>query len=456
MGAIFRRYWIELVAVVAFVAASAWILFSDPVPLARDNTDFLRAMYRAGLAYPAGHRLGYDTESQYLVVPPGSGEAWAEGYFTSASLVFWLAARLDELVRPDGTMDIRAVGTVNLSVFSFGLLLCLVGLRAENSVTRIALSAASLFVFLSTDFLAYANSLYAEFPGAAFLVVALGAFASRRLAPRAMLAVFVAASALFITAKPQYAPCGVVLAAMAAFWTTSGKVRLAVCLSLLALSIGWTVFGQPKTFRNWNLFNLVFYDVLKHSPDQAADMQALGIDPQYTRFIGYNYFDAPATNPERDAAIANTSHIDVVLFMATHPTRIAPAVAGVLDEAIRSEPEEAINRNWLVSLVEKPASPWPRLREFLPPDLLVVSLALSLLVSRRRDISLAVAAMVIIQIAACAFGEGEFGMDKHVFLLNVLLDTLVVLQGAWVVAWIAHALPLVAPHGNVHDPVDVC
>src|SRR5262249_47844747 len=103
---------------------------------------------------------------------------------------------------------------------------------------------------------------------------------SRDPSPRQFLA-FTICSALYITSKSQHSFAGVVIVVFLIFQATkaAGKWRSLpfVCAAALACLTALMIRTVPEDYRADPFFSVVFYDVIEHSEQTAADLAALGL-----------------------------------------------------------------------------------------------------------------------------------------------------------------------------------
>src|SRR5262249_55625306 len=154
---------------------------------------------------------------------------------------------------------------------------------------------------------AYFNSFYSEAATVIFLVatVAFALVATPGGDPdavrRRQVAAYFAAATLFATAKLQNVLLAVPLAILR--WPLSISLergprsrprRLAIAgVTVLLLGATVTLAAYAlfsRQLRMINRYNTVFYEILGHSPDPAADAAALGLDPSYARYAGTHAF----------------------------------------------------------------------------------------------------------------------------------------------------------------------
>jgi hypothetical protein len=209
-----------------------------------------------------------------------------------------------------------------------------------------------------------------------------------------------------------------------------------VCVLLISVSLIWTVEGQPAHPRYVNIFNWIFYDILKYSPDRVGDMSILGINPQYESVIGRNYPDPNLTGEQRDNAARGKTYIDIGRFCLRRPNRCLAAVGRHARAGYDIRPD------WYFDKIDptkvKWSSPWGAIRRYLHGRvsawwlvmLTFVSLATGALALRRArskewgQAQIVLVIMGVLQFFEASFGEGENEIVKHLFLFNAITDLL--------------------------------
>lgn len=433
------QYWVEIFTLGTFLYVASSLLFSEPLVGVRNTGDVIRPMARAGIGYVSSHQAG-DVDSRFLIVERDKAWLHRQEYITSVSLLVGLAVGLDEALLPDGYLSVRSVGAVNLAIFMVGLALIVFANSTSCIASRASLCLSLLFMFSDVGYLAYANSLYSEFPALSFLLVSIGAFLisdhAVLISAKCWIAgLFCASAILFIFAKPQYAICGLPLSWLCYRLLERSKLKWLVCVLLIALSLMWAVEGQPDQPRYANVFNWLFYDMLKHSPDRVGDMNVLGIKPQYESVIGRGYPDQTLTDDQRDAA-KGKSHIDIARFCLRRPGRCLDMVERHARASADIRPE------WYFEKVDamkvKWSSPWGGIRRDLRGVvnlwwlvlLAVVNLMVGAIGVRRTGrkgwgrAQIVLVIMSALQFFSVSFGEGENDIAKHLFLFSGITDLL--------------------------------
>ena len=269
--------------------------------------------------------------TQYAIVAPG----WFRGGYHSSETVVAFLARFVHLAfskRP--IFDIRVLGAIHATL----LLLALAGIiRACRDLampTQVLVAALLVFVFTDVGYVAPFNSFYSQTSSLLFLLLAaaLAAEALRRGGlSGVLLLVFFGCALLFVGSKPQERLAAPLLAV---FGMRLADVRLAgawrrpatwLAVGLCAFSV-WYGRHTPHTLRAATIYQLVFDDLLVHSPLPAVDAEELGLDPGWLRYRGTNPYapDSPLLDQGfRTQFLDRIGHRTVLQFYLRHPSRLA-------------------------------------------------------------------------------------------------------------------------------------
>ena len=208
-----------------------------------------------------------------------------------------------------------------------------------------------------------------------------------------------------------------------------------------------------RAIKDVALFHTMFMEILPKSPDPAADLRALGLDPRLARYSGMNAYlpEAPIDDPAFRAAFYDRFHVrDVVLFYVERPAR--------LFERVREGAQQAFMlRTPRLGNFEAPAPPramdhrfgrWSALRERLDRHgllwltaLLGGNLVLAAATWRRSGVPgrlLSESIAVVCAMAAIEFGVAVFGdwlgdRARHLYVFHAMCDVLIVVDVAWAV-----------------------
>lgn len=462
----------------AAAAALAQLLLAPQVALA-DNGDFLRLACQlrveADLAPGAPAFFGHAVLA-WRPAPAGPCVGLA-----SSELPL---LRLAQALTPgDGRVDLRVVGAVHavlLGVCVAALLAALLGALPGRARVRLAVVAGVLAVLLDSSRTAYLASLYSEPVSLLALLLLLAAVAVSWRLPVPPGAVLVTLAALpLVLSKPQHAPLAAVVGALLvtralvgpsapgarSAGSQPGRRRLVPALALTGV-LAAALLGAaaaylrdvPPELRRPNTYNIVFYEVLAHSDDPAADARELGVDPDLVRYARTSYFGTPeATGPRFDAFFATVGSADVVRFYARHPQRAASLYARAARDSFdwlpgylgtfpagsgRPDVAQSCRPCVLERLAARSAPAAPVLLLALWAGAAAAGVAL-LRSGGPADQGLAASLLLLDGVAVAGFGaatlgSGDYELVKHLFLVGVA-DGLLVVLGAATAVRLAHA-----------------
>lgn len=454
----------------AAIVVMIYVLFVKPIVGIADNGDFLRIMTSAGLDYLDPNLSYEDKYFGYFIREFKLTSLGIGGYASTQVPLVIVATLLNRLFHSGHVFDMRFMAVV------YGLLLLLtfwVAVRYHRTlplVSRIALGALLVFVFADVGYIGYFNSLFGEPVSLVFLLltVALALAAATRDKPSRKLLVAFFVCAIFLTgSKVQNAPVGILIALLGLRYLRlrdDGAWRKTVIgfSAFLALgSLAMYVFA-PKQLKEINMYQTVFYGVVKDSPTPEADLEELGVSKELAVLAGTNFFTPDTPIPQRDPRMYeqfynHMSHAKIALFYLKHPGRlfqklevaaqngmtIRPYYLGTYEKA-EGMPRGAVSdkfglwSEWKRSLL--PNSLW-----FLIPFCLIYYVVLWIEWLRaetlgRRIYAETFALIGLIGIVAFlipVIGDGEADLSKHLFLFNVCFDLMFVASLLWIVHKIA-------------------
>jgi len=436
-------------------------LFVPPIIGLADNRDYERVMGYAGFQ----HTSSVDTEryfaflrSQYAVVNPG----WFRGGYHSSETLLAFVARWTHLVfaRP-ALFDIRLMGGIHTLLF----LLALAGLiRACRDLTlpaRIGVAALLVFFFTDVGYVAPFNSFYSQTASLLFLLLtaAMAAEAVRRgQLSGVWLFAYFGAALLFVGSKPQEKLAAPLLALfglrLAGVQWRGAWRRAAVWLAagLCAFSV-WYGRHTPYTLREATLFQLVFTDLLAHSPAPAADAAELRLDPEWLKFVGTNPYatDSPLLESQfRRRFLNRLGYRQILAFYLRHPKQFAQRVSRASLQAWSLRPDFGnFERSaaYPTRTLATRFSLWSRTRGRLGahPLLgitvllggnLVAAVATYRRASRRgrlfREGLTVIVLMAALAFAVCAFAQAPIDPSRSLYAFHALCDLLIVADAAWI------------------------
>ena len=422
------------------------------------NGDFDRLLTLIGLR-STGPRYGLPFGWAHYVAgaTPSTGT-----YVTSYVPLAWLVGGAARTLL-GGSIDIRLLGTI-LSLLMSVMVWVLVRAVGRRPAAQGALGAVLVLVLTDSRLVAYLDSWYDE-PWSLLVLMALTAAVvaggGRRPYPARRLAVVVGLGVLLLTAKTQDAALGAPLAVLVAIlaWprgaggNTGRRVLAAVGCGLLLVGAAGAYAGlQNPSFGRESEYDLVFADILVHSPDPPATLHQLGLPASMADRRGTNAYgtgtqiDSPAWR-----AFERHGRARLLGWYLAHPG----AATGYLRRGARAgwqahlyylgyqlsgpgvEPWSDACRPCLYSSVTGAVSGAGPLATVV---LWGAALGLAPLVRRRAGLGGVADAMgLLVAVAAAAlvaavFGEGSYEEVKHLYLFYVADGLLLGLVAAGVVA----------------------
>jgi len=422
----------------------------EPMIGMANNGDFERVMTTAGIGYPSGADAYGDKYFGYAIfeyanVPLGLG-----GYPSTHLLFLFAAKAANAALFGGGAFHIAALGAVYAASLAAAIAVIYTGLPAARPL-RLAIAGGLAFLFTDVGYTAYFHSLYGEPASLLGFLFAIGFALHARRGGRAALALFAAAAVLCVGAKAQNAPLAAAFAALPLLMLRAGGTRgrrAALAAAAAVLLAGAAMYAAaPKELKRINLYQTVFYGILKHSDDVAADLRELGLPEELAPLAGTNYFEAgtaiPQTSPRLDALFYDRiGHGDVLRYYAAHPVRFVERLARAAEHSTTIRPyyvgsyaKEAGKPAGAVHLEGAWWSEWKRTNvPASAPFAAAVALGYAALAASRRACAragldpasrsalLAVPCAAAIAYATPLLGDGDADLEKHLFLYNAAFD----------------------------------
>jgi 4-amino-4-deoxy-L-arabinose transferase-like glycosyltransferase len=457
----------RIAAPAALLAAAAIVgyqLFLPPVVGLADDGDFGRVIGPVGLKPAAPARpYGYVTV-RYDVTPPGleSGDRSSEALFARLARG---AARLFS----HGVLDIRAVGGLHALVFLTALALLLAGSRGWPGAAALVFAGLLVFFFTDVGYASYLNSFYGAAASLLFLLVLAGCavcLSADRRSAAVSTAYWLAALGL-VTSKPQESLLAPVLGLLGFLLAREGRGpgRRGLCAGLaavLTLCGAVSYFRTPMSLKSEALYNDVFFQLLRFSPDPAADMRALDLPPRWSVWIGTSADvpNSPLKDPEFEGELLRrVGYRRLVAFYLRRPARLAELFRSAAENAFRIRPPDLGNfpegagfaprqQSRAFAVWSDQKARWSRDGPWLLPALWLGNLAAAAALgwrSRRpepRCLAIATAALVaasVVDFLVCAFGDALADVGRHLLTVNAMTDLLLAADAAFLAAVVAAA-----------------
>lgn len=454
----------ELALALAAIVILTAILMLKPVIGVADNGDFNRIMTAGGIEYAQDESyedkyfgFSHQTYAYYAM-------AW--GGYVSTQIPFAILAGLIGRLFNSDFFDIRVLGFIH-SVLYIAALYIWMKYNKSNSAIRNGIAAAvAAFVFLDIGYIAYFNSFFGEAITLIFMMLtfglALAVARSEKLSWRMLLLFYI--SSLFLTGtKLQNAPIGIILIGIGlCFWGFSKERswRRTIIIGSAALLVSAAVMyvAAPKDLKNINLYQTIFYGILKDSPDPEKALRQLGLPEELKVLAGTNYFQGDTAIKQDDPILYEhvynkLGHPDVLLYYMKNPMRFVQKMERAAENGMTIRPyylgnyDKSEGKN--PGAIAYTYSGWSEFkRHFLPNALWFVALVYALYYAgalyeyiRKRDARHRAQALIYAGIGLIGIfgftvpllGDGEADLGKHLFLFNVCFDMMLVVGVLYII-----------------------
>lgn len=438
------------------------LILIPPVVGVADNGDFSRVMGVSGIAPLHPNEPYAERYFAYAQADYAYGGYTQGGYVSTHILLVAISGWISRLFNASH-YDIRYLGVCYLALLLTAIALIVrhspafAGKRATAVLASI-LGGVFVWIFADIGYVAYFHSFFGEpYALVGMLLAVSSALASAEKPSGGLLALFTAAALAVATAKIQNAPLGFVFGLLA--WRLaalrpddrSWRRRTLACAGILALGSAIMLVAAPNRLVHTNLYQSIFYGVLKDSPDVASDMRELGIPEKYAGLAGTNYFQKNTVIPQRDPTLRREvleklGHKDIALFYLKHPDRfvaklkraaesgsmVRPYYLGNFEKEAGKKPGTLSYR--FSSWSEWKHRHWPRsLAGFALFFFAYLAIAaVWRLRTRSRGVRFALETLAVVAFAGLfsfvipLIGDGEADLGKHLFMFNVCFDMMVV------------------------------
>jgi len=458
------RRWIAWLAAGAAAGLAVWLLMTPPFLGVADNGDFSRLMRIAGFRYLSPDETYADRYFAYAHQYFGYKSNWGSAYVTTQVIPLAVIGWIARIFNPH-TFDIRWFGAFYTVLLTTAIFLFVRrspefgGHKPATAAFSFLTASLLIFVFCDVGYLAYFQSFFGEpyaLLGMLLAVAAVCAMAQTDKPSGRLLALFVVAALAVTTSKIQNAPLGFAFALLAwrMFFVREDRRWHRQVLSgigiLLAASV-LMIVAAPNGLKHINLYQSIFFGVLKDSPDLAHDMGELGIPDRYAALAGTNYFQKDTPIPQDDPTLRREvlerlGHQDIALYYLRHPARFMEKLK------IAAENGAFVRPYYLGNYAQTAGKPrgavsgtfdaWSDWKAHRMPHTLGWFAGFYLLYyagllwwwhrAASRRTRLALEAMAIVGMAGLfsfvipVIGDGEADIGKHLFMFGVCFDMMVV------------------------------
>jgi hypothetical protein len=453
------RAWTAAAVAAAAILLSMQLLVPPIIGLA-NNADFEKVMGYVGLQYrtevPAERYFGWILR-EFDRVAPGW---YRSGYHTSETLLAAAARLVSEPFARDGVFDIRILGALHAALLCLAIGLLVAACRDLAPASQILVAALMVFFFTDVGYAAVLNTLYSQAASLVFLLLTAGvaAVSIRRGGLEGVrVPAFFLCALLFVLAKPQHALQGLLLAPLG--WrlaTPAWRRRAGLLAAGLLLASAVYYIRAPRIIRSVALYHTVFYEMLPHSPDPAADLAALGLDRDLIALSGKHAYepDTPIWTPAFSARFFDRyGYGDLLRFYLRRPGRLTAMLVRASSRAFRLRPPGFGNFEKSLGMPARATTSryalWSGARVAVTPVaapaivlLLLGTIAWAAAGWRRasprgrlaREGLAVLAAMAGAEFLVCAMANAPIELERHLFAFQAMCDLLLVALAAGIVA----------------------
>jgi hypothetical protein len=323
-----RRRWPATALSVLFAALLAWQLLLPHFIGLANNGDFGKVAGWLALAPPdswAGNFLYF--EADYI---RSQRNYWESPYYSSETVLAWLAARLSHATAEGAHFDIRALGAIHAALCTLAFVVLLVSLRRASAWGQCAVAGVAVLAFTDVCYVACLNSFYMDAAALAglLLLVATAAWIAVTAQPSAgQFLLFGLAGLIYLTSKTQHAIWALLPAAFVAAQSLRARQALGfVVTAILIAGGGLELATAEPSNRAQALFSKIFFQIGTAGPTARADLRELGVQPEELRYIGTHSYmpGSPALNRQWvEKFYVRTGYGRLLVWYLRHPARAA-------------------------------------------------------------------------------------------------------------------------------------
>jgi hypothetical protein len=444
-----RSEWLALLLAAAAIIVQSFV---PPAVGLADNGDFPKIIGWFDTGNPSFDRdVARFADTRFVVDPKFHYES---RFYSSEILLFTAALGLNSIFGNPDVFDLRLMGAVHGGLFLLAFFMFLPLLRSFGPWARCVIVAIVLITFTDVMYVCYFNSFYMDTAALLFMLLSAVTFLRALLWQKSLDRwLFVASAALLVTSKAQHYPLAVPIALLLAWkggLLTPGRGHvfraLAVTVVLAAAAFS-QLFSTPPYYAGLASYNVMFSGLLPKSKDVLSDLNELGLDNSYRRYIGTNAYSADAgfRDPQFEAAFTHRHFYPrIALFFLKHPSRALDAVVARMDSA-------GVQRSFIGNFDRSTGLPeytrsqsfatWSNLKarvfgrhggRYLTYSLLLVLFVTVLATVHRRSMpaglpeaACTLAAMMLMELLVTSFGDA-LDAERHYSLLSAQTDLLIV------------------------------
>jgi hypothetical protein len=273
-------------------------------------------------------------------------------YVTSQRWLNKIARGLAHLLGSTAALDLIVLGVLCCGLAAFGIATIVVGLRLSRRSSIVA-TVALLLVVADSAFFGYFASVLSEssaFIGFLLLVGGLLLMARAGWWRYSGAAITVAGAVIAINAKSQtlvLIPLFVLALLFIRPESIRGLGRWIVPAVVLVAVGSATAFVQSEGdsgnagYRQANVYHSIFDSIVDGEHDTNGDLAALGLPPEFGKYVGTNYWatNAAVSDPEFPKYENKITTENIVRFYATHPSRTLEILQKAGQDTLKARPD---------------------------------------------------------------------------------------------------------------------
>lgn len=467
-------------AVVITAAIMAFQLFVEPITSVADNGDFHRATHPLGLYSTS--ELYEDRYFNYLERYWQYGPRESRGFFSSQQILILFGVAFNKLILRETLFDIVIMGVIHsILLLPAVALLTYTLFSSIGKVRAWIVFALGALIFLDSGYITYFNTFYSEaiaiislfyMAAAAFAIIRLNVNRNEKIL---LIGIFYVFAFFFITSKNQFAIIALLVAWIGyrlTVYADSRSSRLGIALSLfllVAMSL-YLSFGVPKQYAQFNRFNSVFSGILISSPDPAADLNEMGIDPKFAALAGKDYWEVDEelilSDEFEQAFFEKVTFIEIIKQYLRHPQYFIDQISRAVRAGVFLASDELGHYEKTASFPpvthSQKFSYWSNFRSAPVFGSLLVSLLFylinlfSIYIKRfrldrsqsnilRSEIHFCTVLASLFIFFTAVIGDGQNEIIKHLLLFNLFRDICLIILVAELL-WLIQNIRIPLPH----------
>ena len=456
---------LEYIYVLIGASIITYLLFGNTFIGMADNGDFLRILGTVGLNY-LNPNDSYENLFFNYAHSVYAYDHFFRSFYPSSQIIIVAIMRCIAYLFNNNHFYVQFIGALYSMLLLVSGYLFIKYVKSISTYTAVVVSICILLVYHDIGYIAYFNSFYGEPVSFVFYLLTIGIGLNLLLKEqpsRALFTWFAAVSLFFICSKTQNAPMGIVLALFTLRYISivldGGSLkRLLITLStsLLLFSAALYIFA-PKEFKHINLYQTVFYGILKDSTEVEEDLRSLKLPLYLSILAGTNYFQKDTAIKQDDPILFTDfynriTHKDVILFYIKHPSRMLINMSKAAEYAMNIRPYYLGNYERAAGMPSGAMtfkySLWSEFKHKHIPNRLwfiaIVYLAYYAAAAyewiKAGDIKLKMRIELLGLIGIIGFisflvplvGDGFADLSKHLFLFNVSFDTMLIVSVVYI------------------------